>query len=154
MLRECECIWRVQRRNIMMMMTMERMKESWTLSSWCCTKSQATVSRKVSSCLCGEFRFVLVFFFFFFSVVFAIRPNRFAHIRSTADTVAIMGIECGWPPSCHLATFCLFFVCILRASVCVCVFLSTIHAHLRCLIALGYIHIRCLLARKRDCDCN
>lgn len=101
--------------------------------------------------VCGRF-----FFFFFCRVVFAMRPNRFAHIRGTADTVAIMGIEYGWPPSCHLATFCLFFVLASFGLLCkcVCVFLSTIHAHLRCLIALGYIHIRCLLARKRDCDCN
>lgn len=31
---------------------MMMVKESWSLSSWCCTKSQATVSRKVSSCVC------------------------------------------------------------------------------------------------------
>lgn len=70
-------------------------------------------------CLCVGYSF-----FFFFCVVFAMRPNSFAHIRGTADTVAIMGIEYGWPPSCHLATFCLFFVLASFGLLCKCVCVS------------------------------
>lgn len=148
MLGECECIWLVQWRNIIMMMV----KAPWTLSSWCCTKSQATVSRKVSSCVCV---WEILFFFFLCRVCYA--PKQICpyqrHGRHSSHHGDWVWVAAKLPFSHVLFVFC---VRILRASVqvCVCVFLSTIHAHLRCLIALGYIHIRCLLARKRDCDCN
>lgn len=64
-------------------------------------------------CLCGGSFISVGFFFRPLSLSLSHRcrvcPNRFARIRGMADTVAIMGIERGWPPSCHLATFCLFF---------------------------------------------
>lgn len=101
-------------------------------SSWWWWRSRGRCHHDVAQNPKQQFRekFLPVFvkweilFFSFFFVVFAMRPNRFAHIRGTADTVAIMGIEYGWPPSCHLATFCLFFVCASFGLLCKCVCVS------------------------------